>query len=159
MPPIAPRIVEWHRADVWPRMRRVLLTGPAILTLGGLVVAGAFLAHQPRAVVADATVGGLLLVAAGALSTAIGMQRILRDDVYLALRTDGIHVKVAGVDALVLWDTLEEVRWDADRRELVLERTGAPAIAIAGSFARIDGPALARRVASIKRKAAMNLLG
>jgi hypothetical protein len=47
---------------------------------------------------------------------------------------------------------------DRARGELVIERQGAPPIAIPARFAGIDGPTLAQRIVATKRKAAMNLL-
>src|SRR5580692_5606218 len=91
-----PRIVEWYRADPWPRMRRALIIGPAVLTLGGVVVAASFLTYQPLNVRIGAAVLGLALVLSGALFSVMGMQRILRDEVSLALRTDGVALRVGG---------------------------------------------------------------
>jgi hypothetical protein len=158
MPPERPRLVECHRAEVWPRMRRVLLLGPSVLTLGGLVIAASFLTHQPRALRVDATLAGLLLVAGGASSTMVGMQRILRDDRYLAIRTDGLFVQSVEEGVLVPWEELTGATWDDPRRELVLLRESAPPLSLFGSYAGIEGAALVGRVLSAKRKAAMNLL-
>jgi hypothetical protein len=153
-----PRIVEWYRADSWPRMRRILLVGPALLTLGGLVIAVSFLTHQPRAVRVDAAALGFVLVAGGAIFTMVGMQRILREDLYLALRSDGIVVHSSAGETLVPWDELREARWDEVRAELVLLCAGAEPIVLARPFAGIGGRDLAARVAAVRRKAAMKLL-
>jgi hypothetical protein len=158
MPTAGPRIVEWYRADSWPRMRRVLLTGPSLLTLGGVIVAVSLVTRQTTAVRVDAAIAGFALVAGGALLTMLGMQRILREDVCLVLRTDGVSVQSTGQDVLVGWEELEGAHWDQERGELVLQRNGAPPIAIPRSFATIEGPALARRIEATKRKSAMNLL-
>jgi hypothetical protein len=153
-----PRIVECHRGDVGARMRRILLIGPSVLTVGGIVIAASFITHQPRALRVDATLLGLLLVAGGALTTIVGMQRLLTEDVSLALRTDGLTLQSSGHESLVTWDEIERAGWDPVRGELVIERTGAPPIAISRTFAGIDGPTLAARIVATKRRAAMNLL-
>lgn len=153
-----PRIVDWYRADPWPRMRRVLVTGPAVLALGGLVTAASFLARLPRDLRLDAMMAGLALVAGGALFTMVGMSRILRDDAYLALRTDGVALRIAGVDTLVRWDDLASVRWDGPRGELVLEQVGGILIAVVPRFAEVTGAELAERVVRTQQKAAMGLL-
>jgi hypothetical protein len=139
-------------------MRRVLLTGPALLTVGGLVVFVSLITHQPLHVRIGAAVAGFSLIAGGALSTMVGMHRILRDEVCLTLRTDGVLVQSSGHEALVVWDELEGARWNAATGELVLERKGAPPIGVAHSFAGIDGTTLAQRIEATKRKAALNLL-
>lgn len=152
-----PRIVAWYRADPWPRMRRVLLTGPAVLALGGLVTAAAFLARlgdlRPAA-----TLAGILLVAAGAIFTVVGMSHLLREDASLALRTDGVAVRAGGVETLVPWDDLAGVTWDAPRGELTLERAGGGPVTIVPRFAEVAGEALADRILQTRRKAAMGLL-
>ena len=153
-----PRIIEWFRADPWPRVRRVLLIGPGLLTLGGLVVAGSFLTRQPLSIRIDAAVVGLVLVAAGAIYTAFGMHKILRNDVVLALRTDGVVLQRADVETFVPWDELTAARWDASRGELVLARVTGEPIAVPRAFARTTGPALAGLIVATKRKVAMNLL-
>jgi hypothetical protein len=154
-----PRIIEWYRADPWPRMRRVLLTGPALLTAGGLIVFLSLITHQSMHVRIAAAVAGFALIAGGALLTMVGMHRILRDEVCLALRTDGVMVQSSGRESLIGWDELDGVRWDQARSELVLQRGGgAPPITVEGTFARIDGPTLVRRIEATKRKAALNLL-
>jgi len=156
--PQGPRILEWHRAAAGARMKRVLVLGPAVLTLGGLVIAASFLTRAPRALRADATLLGLALVAGAALFTMIGMQRILRDDRYLAVRTDGLFLQASGKETLIPWDRLERATWDPARRALVLERAEQPPIVVLGEFADIGGPELAGRIHAARRKAAMNLL-
>jgi hypothetical protein len=158
VPRDAPRIVEWYRADATTRIRRVLFAGPAALTLGGLVIAVSFLAHQPRAIRIDAAALGFVLIAGGALYTMLGMQRILRDDLCVALRTDGLMIQSVAGDTLITWDELREASWDAAREELVLQRMQDGPVVLARPFARITGAAMAVQITSIQRKAAMNLL-
>ncbi len=157
-PDARPRIVEWYRADPWPRMRPVLLVGPPLLTLGGLVVAVSFLTHQPRDVRLVAAVVGLGLVAGGALFTMVGMQWTLRDDTYLALRTDGVVIQASGREVVIGWDELESAGWDPSRRELVLSRKLGARVVLGRPFARISGPALAARVTAVQRRITMNLI-
>jgi hypothetical protein len=154
----APRIVEWFRVDPWPRIRVVLLTGPAVLTLGGLVIAASFLTHASLHTRIEATVVGFVLVAGGALATVIGMQRVLRDEVSLALRTDGLVVQSGKGETFVAWDDVEDTRWDEARGLLLLSLGDGSTVTVARRFAGIEGKALADRIRMTKRKAAMNLL-
>jgi hypothetical protein len=154
----APRIVEWFRVDPWPRIRVVLLTGPVVLTLGGLVIAVSFLTRASRDTRIEAAIAGFVLVASGALTTFIGMQRVLRDEVFLALRTDGLVVQTRQGETFVTWDDLEEARWDGGRGLLLLTRADASVVTVGERFAGIDGKALADRIRMTKRRAAMNLL-
>lgn len=152
------RIVEWYRVDPWPRMRRIIAIGPSILTAGGLVVAVSFLTHQPESVRVEAAIVGLVLVAGAAIFTAIGMGRILRDDAYLAIRTDGVAVRIPGTDVVIPWDDLAEARWDAERGAIVLLLADGRTVVAAARFAGVTGPDLAGLVARARRRAAMNLL-
>jgi hypothetical protein len=152
------RILAFYRSDPWPRMTRVLLVGPGALTLGSLVIAVSFLAHQAHRVRVDAAAVGFVLVAGGAAYTLLGMQRILRNDLVVVLRTDGLAVQVAAEETVVPWDEVEGARWDASRRALVLEYAGREPMVLPGPFARIAGNELAQAILTTKRRIAMNLL-
>jgi hypothetical protein len=158
MPTRGPRIVTFYRADPWARMRRVLLAGPGALTLGGVVIAFSFLTHQPAGRRVDFAAAGFVLIAGGALYTLAGMQRILRDDLSLVLRTDGVVVQSSAGETFIAWDELIDARWEPSRSELVLERAGGEPVVLGRPFARIGGPELAATIVSTRRKAAMNLL-
>jgi hypothetical protein len=103
-------------------------------------------------------VTGLALVAGGALFTMVGMNRILRDDISLALRTDGVAVRLAGTETVLAWEDLGAARWDSRRRELVLESSVAAPITVARSFRGVAGSDLAERILRARQKAAMGLL-
>jgi hypothetical protein len=158
VPSTAPRILEWYRADPWPGMRRVLVAGPSLLTLGGLVIAVSFLSSVSGEVRIDTSAAGFALIGSGALVTIFGMGRILRDDSYVALRTDGVAIRVSGQETLVPWDGLVGARWDPSRSALILERTGSPAIVVERGFARTPGPEVAQRIEQTRRRAALNML-
>ena len=159
MPSTAPRVLSFYRAVHWARMRRVLLLGPSALAAGCLVVAISFLARQPPGVRTAAAAAGLVLVAGGALYTLAGMHRILRDDVVLSLRTDGLALTLQDParELFIEWDVLEAVRWDAPSAQLILERRGASDVVLTRPFAGISGKDLAARIATTKRRVAMNL--
>jgi hypothetical protein len=158
-------LVEWFRADSWPRMRRVLIGGPALLSFGGLVVAVQFVTRAPPGVRALSAALGLALVASGAAFTLLAMQRILRDDTYLAIRTDGLVYRSAGQvkdpgdpeETRIAWDDLARARWDEGRAVLVLEPVTGQPLVIAHPFARIAGPELAERIERSRRRASMGL--
>jgi hypothetical protein len=152
-------ILDWYRTDPWPRMRRLLLAGPALLSLGGLVVAVSFAARQPERVRSAAAIVGLVLVASGASLLLGGMFRILREDAYLAIRTDGVVFRSLSRETVVVWSELARARWDARSAELVLERTAGQPIVLAHPFARITGSALADKLELARRRASMGMLG
>jgi hypothetical protein len=154
-PPV--QMLDWYRVDAWRRMRRVLVAGPALLTLGGLVVAVSFATREPASVRELADIVGLFLVAAGAAVTMAGMHRILRDDAYLSIRTDGVMLHSASLETFVAWTDLERVRWDGARPAILLERREGDAIVISHRFATIEAPALAERIERARRRTAMGM--
>jgi hypothetical protein len=152
-------ILDWYRTDPWPRMRRVLVAGPGLLSLGGLVVAVSFAAREPPGVRSAAAVLGLVLVASGAGLTLAGMFRILRDDTYLAIRTDGVVFRAASRETLLVWSELARARWDGPRALLLLEREEGEPVVVARRFAGIAGPELAGKIEQSRRRALMGMLG
>jgi hypothetical protein len=151
-------ILEWYRADPWPRMRRVLIAGPALLSLGGLVVAVSFATRAPRDVRSAAVLLGLALVAGGAGLTLAGMFHILRDDAYLAIRTDGVALRSSSSETLLAWADLARARWDDRRVELVLERKEGEPLVVGRRFARIGGRELAEKVEQARRRESLGML-
>jgi hypothetical protein len=151
-------IIDWYRADDSRRMRRVLVTGATCLTMGGLVIAVSFLTHQPERIREYAAAIGIVLVAGSAAFTAVRMQAILREDVSVVLRTDGVAVQAGPSETIVPWADLDGARWDEARGALILERRGAEAVVVSWRPARISGPALAARIERDKQRAAMGLL-
>src|SRR5579872_5934866 len=99
-------LLEWYRPDQTRRVWRVLVAGAVILTIGGLVMAISFLTHQREAVRAQAAIAGIVLTVVGALATVIGMQRILADDRYLAVRQGGLTLNVGDGERRLAWDDL-----------------------------------------------------
>jgi len=89
------------------------------------------------------------------------MHRILRNEVSLVLRTDGVLVQLGREETVVPWDDLQQVRWDHATSSLVLERTrGAPIVVQRprpDGRAPTGGPQMAARVMQLKRRQALNL--
>ncbi|MGD0674638.1 MAG: hypothetical protein ABSC94_04425 [Polyangiaceae bacterium] len=158
MGPAPVRIVEWYRTDPWPQMRRVLLAGPVILTLGGVVIAASFLARASTDLRACAAAVGFVLIAGSAVLTVLALHQILRDDGYLSIRTDGVALQASSSETLVVWDQLVGARWDAARSEIVIERAGDDVVVLGRPFAGVTGPALAQRIEQARRRAALGLL-
>lgn len=151
-------IIDFYRADNWGRMRRVLVTGATGVTLGGLVIAVSFLTHRPERMREYAAALGIALVAASAAFTSLGMQGILREDVSVVLRSDGVAVQAGAKETLVTWAELQAARWDEERGSLVIERFGGEALLVGWRPSRITGPGLAARIVRERQRAAMGLL-
>jgi hypothetical protein len=168
MDAIRPRVVEWYRSDVWyvgAPMRRILAIGPLVLTTGSLVITGSLVPHPLFHLRTEFALAGLVLVAGGAAYTLASMYRILREDLSLVIRSDGVVVQMHRLATLIEWDDLRIARWEApvggvravEKGALVLERSSGPPLVVQGRFARIGGPQLAARIMEVKRKITMRL--
>lgn len=181
-------IVEHYRLDPSAALRRSLGWGMLIVTLGSLIVASALLVarleagrplpalgsdaifrggevtadgapvERPVALELALVAIGLSCITAGGAVAIVGLRRVLSEESYLALRTDGAYYRARGERDLLPWDEVEGVRWDPERRAVVFERHDGRAWVRAERFAGIEGEALAKRAAEVRRKALFGLL-
>jgi hypothetical protein len=138
-------------------MFRVLLIGPPTLTAGGLVIAVSFLTHQPLDVRVLAAAVGFVLVASGAGFTLVSMHQILRSEVSLVVRSDGVVVQSDRSELVVEWPRLQGARWDAARSELVVEREGGEPIGLGRALTAAQAARAIDAILQAKRRAEMNL--
>jgi hypothetical protein len=101
---------------------------------------------------------GLVCVVAGGLTTIVGLRRVLSEESYLALRTDGAYFRRGREASLLPWHEVEEVRWDEREKVVRFVRHDGSEWSRGERFAGIDGPELARRAAEVRRKALFGLL-
>ncbi len=101
---------------------------------------------------------GLLLVISGPGVSIWGLRRSWKDDSFLLLRVDALIHRENGETLEVPWDEVERVEWsDAPAGVRLKMRSGAP-ILIPKAFAGVSGPALAKQLEDIRRKASFGLL-
>jgi hypothetical protein len=162
MAPGAVRIIEWYRLDHGRRMRRILIGGPGVVTLGGLLIAVSFTGRHAADLRVAAVLGGLGLVASGAALTIATMYWTLRQDAYIALRTDGLTLHDGSASApeetFIPWDALAQASWDSARAEVRLEQVDGRVVVVARPYAGIALSVLAQRIEQTRRRAAMGLL-
>ncbi len=176
-------IVEHYRVDASAALGHALGWSSLVRTIGGVVTffilprVGAWVATPSDAmfrlgqVTADGTpierplglelalaLIGIVCVAIGGAVAIVGLRRVLTEESYLALRTDGAYFQQGTERGLVRWEDVEAVRWDASARVLRFERHDGSAWTRAERFAGIDGPELAKRASEIRRKALFGLL-
>ena len=101
---------------------------------------------------------GLFCIAAGAGAAIVGLRRVLTEESYLALRTDGAYFRRAGERSLLPWDEVEAVRWDAASSAVLFVRHDGSEWARSERYAGIEGAELAKRCAEVRRKALFGLL-
>jgi hypothetical protein len=157
---VAPEIVSFYRIDPWVRMRRALTFGSTVVTLGALVMAVSFLTHQSEHLRMVAAICGIGTVILGAASAVFGMQRVLRDDRCIVVRTDGLVSQVNGAETFMEWDSIASIRLEVDSGVIVVERRGEHAALRmqGGTFRGWTSATLAVELDGMRRKASFGML-
>ncbi|HJL18638.1 MAG TPA: hypothetical protein RMH99_23455 [Sandaracinaceae bacterium LLY-WYZ-13_1] len=101
---------------------------------------------------------GIASICAGGGVAIVRLNRVLREERYLALRTDGAYFQAGDERALVKWEDVATVRWDEPSAAVLFERHDGEPWRRAERYAGIDGPGLAKRAAEVRRKALFGLL-
>lgn len=151
-------LLEWYRADSSRRLRKVLGIGAGVLTSGALLTGLSFASHQHETLRNSAVVIGLLCTMGGALVAVIGLQRILAEDAYIAVRTDGILVHLGAHEEVLAWSDMERIRFDPARAAVVFTRRDGGELVIQRPLSGATHETLAPHLDSLRRKAEWNLL-
>ena len=147
--------VDFFRIDRSAATARVLLTGGVLVTCGATAV-GAHLVHRlpddisrlVSLIGAAAVVGGLVL-AFGSLAM------MMFENIYLAIRDDGLLVHEDGRETTIAWEELSAVVVDEPKGLVALHRQDKETMRWhAGKAAKL----VAARIEEAKRKAAHGLL-
>jgi hypothetical protein len=101
--------------------------------------------------------GGLLLVLLSNLVLVLALRRNLAQERFISLRADGLVRQVDTHYTLVPWDDVEEVRYDAPRRAVVLHMRAGGELALNDTYAGIRPDALAKLMRDVHRKAIWGL--
>lgn len=152
-------LLEWYRADATAAVVRVVVLGSA-LVMCGVVCVGLCLSGAGGGQVVNVLLGvvGALCTLAGPGVTILGFQRVLSQDVYLAVRREGLAFHDGGTEQRVSWDDLVEARSEGDPPRLTLVRRAEAPLHLPVRFDGVDAPELARRLNQVRRRALMNLL-
>lgn len=143
-------MLEWYRADRSQRIERVLVLASMLVTVGAVVGAAAIRCGHGLAFVA------LVLVLSGGVSAILGLRREIREERWLALRTDGLVYSRAGRTRRMPWRFIEQVR--AEGPTLVIVLRSGKRIEIRDRFAGTTRAALSESIAQMRRRAALGLL-
>jgi hypothetical protein len=87
-----------------------------------------------------------------------GLHRALSEESYLVLRTDGALFRDNGARSLVRWEEIEGIAWDEAKRAVCFVRHDGSEWSRGESYAGIDGRALAKQAAEVRRKALFGIL-
>lgn len=157
------RLVDWYRLRPFRTLAYALVPGMLLLPLGN------FVAAYSAARMAKAAEGpwlplllllGFGLMAAGPLWAMFSLFMSLRRDVYLAIRTDGLAVRLDAEreETLYSWESLTQIRYDPAQDGLCLELSDGEALILRGAFAGVTLAELARRIRDARRLAVWNRL-
>ena len=147
-------ILAWFRVDQSRSIGRLLLRSALILLAGSVLVAGYWTTelHPPPHRWAFGASGGFLCVI-GPLTALLGLRKILSEDAYVALRTDGVFLSNAtraGGEQLIGWDDFIDAAEEGGATVLSM-RDGSPLVfdrPLAGADARV----FARQLAQMRRR-------
>lgn len=170
-------MLDWYRVDVRARLTRVLTTAALLVLLGSLACGSGIVAARLEGVPIalgrrSATVEisppatsstpwllgvlGIALVVAGAASAVLGLRRMLREERYLLLRSDGALFVRGRRRRLLKWRNVEEVVHEDGA--LVFRRHDGTALTIAEAWGGVSQEELARRAAQVRRRALFGLV-
>lgn len=174
-------MLEWYRVDRTERIRHVLVRASSLVLLGSLMGAYALLgmriAHgvpmrarlagpfvdplgAPLAVPWTERMLGmlaLLCVILGAATAIRGLARELREERWLALRTDALVVARDGKTVRIRWKHIDDVR--VDGTTIVVTLRSGKTISIRERFAGTTRAALGEKIAQARRRARLGMLG
>jgi len=151
--PAAP-IVEWYRVDVTRRVVQRLAVGAGCMIVGMLAVSRLVMGAGAGSLVWGLL--GIVVVIGGGCYAVIGLQRILGEEQYVALRVDGVLLVDGDARRYRRWEEIDDVRHDRAFDAVVLV-SGDEEWSLAERFAGIANADLARAAASVRRKALFGL--
>jgi hypothetical protein len=155
------KLVEWYRVEQFRALWRAFLPAFVLLPLGSILVALSLVQRiVPIALQPLLTLSGLFVTACGPLWAILHLLRSIRRDLYVAIRVDGLCVRLDPntSERVYSWESIEDARYDEQQRRLSVSLVGAEPVAIAASFSELDLPELARRIRDARRLAVWNRL-
>jgi hypothetical protein len=154
------RMVEWYRVEQTRALFQAFLPAFLLLPLGSLLVGLSLsrfvpIAHQPLV-----TLLGVAVTGSGPLWAILQLLRSIKRDLYVAIRVDGLCVRLdpSASERLYAWETIEDARYDEVRGALSVSLVGCEPLSIAASFSELDLPELGKRIRDARRLAVWNRL-
>jgi hypothetical protein len=150
------QLVDWVRVDARWLFARAFAPALLLVPAGGSIIgtgmSGRF--TGPRYGVLLLLLG-LLLIAAGALWALVSLIRAMGHDRYVAIRQDGLGVRLAPPAPEVIhpWERIEDARADASARAVRLVLASGESVLLRGPFARVSDDELAQRIRDARRLA------
>ena len=155
------KLVDWYRLRQSRALAKAFLPGLLLLPLGSLIVAFS-MAQVPLSDMLRLalTVLGVLVTASGPVWAIWQLYRAIRGDLYVAIRIDGLAVRLDPTrdETLYGWDRLHEIQHDPAADLLRIEVDEGAPLAFSGPFEGVSLPELASRIRDARRLAVWNRL-
>jgi hypothetical protein len=150
------QLVDWVRVDARRLFARAFVPALVLVPAGGLLVGGGMsgrLGEARHGLLA--LVLGLLAIAAGALWALVVLIRAMGHDAYVAIRQDGLGVRLAPQAEEVVhpWEAIEDARADAQLRAVRVALASGQSVLLRGPFAGVSDEQLAQRIRDARRLA------
>ncbi len=155
------KLVDWYRLRQSRALAKAFLPGLFLLPLGSLIVALSMsqvaLSNLLRPML---TVLGVLVTASGPVWAVWQLFRAIRRDLYLAIRIDGLAVRLdpALDETLYSWERLHEIQHDPEADLLRIQADDGAPLALAGPSEGVSLAELASRIRDARRLAVWNRL-
>jgi len=146
-------LYEWFRVDRGRGTRQLLVTGGALVFVGGGLVSGGFLTHQSSTVLSILTLTGASFLAFGLIFTFVGMAVLLAHDEYVAVRADGIVFHSGRADELFLWAEIEQIAADDEGASWSIHRASSAPHVVNAAYAGVTPGELAAHLEQLRLKA------
>jgi len=146
--------VDFFRIDRSAATTRLLVTGGLLVTCGATAVGAHLVRRLPESMSRIISLSGAAAVIGGLVLAFGSLAMMMFEDIYLAIRDEGLLVHEDGKETTIAWDELSAVVVDAPRGLVALHRKDKEVLEWhAGKAAKN----VAARIEEAKRKAAHGL--
>ncbi|HEY6877659.1 MAG TPA: hypothetical protein VI299_06545 [Polyangiales bacterium] len=155
------QMVDWFRIEQSHQLLRAFLPAFLLMPLGSALVGLSLLdSVVPLAWQGYATLGGVLVTACGPLWAIAQLLRSIRADLYVAIRVDGLCVRLdpRQAERVYDWNRVLDAEYDEAVGAISVSLTDAEPLSIAGKFSQLGLPELCRRIRDARRLAVWNRL-
>lgn len=155
------RMVDWFRIEQSRALWKAFLPAFLFMPLGSILVGMSLLDRViPLAWQGYVTLAGVGVTALGPVWAMVQLSRSIRADLYVAIRVDGLCVRLdpAQEERVYDWNRVLDAEYDAAIGVISVSLRDAEPLAIAGKFSQLGLPELCRRIRDARRLAVWNRL-
>ncbi|HAA55168.1 MAG TPA: hypothetical protein DCE42_10450 [Myxococcales bacterium] len=153
-------IVEWYRPSHNKHMLKMWGLAVGVLMVGSTLLGLAFYSvhFQGSWLRTWFIILGTLATPAGPLLAIAGTQRLLQDETYLAIRSDGLFYHDEEQSMLIPWQLLEVSITHTPESQLCIDTNGQRSLTLDAPFIDITHEHLAKRIEELQKKALLGVL-